>query len=284
MGIVVQTKKLGDDRILVCPIEDLTMIDGLISKYKQDFQVSMPDISGKLVETKLVGDGHLVAKWIPLSQSNRVTPPDVVAGETVLIYQYADTDEYHWDTVFNEPSLRRLERVLHMYSNLRTGNKPYDRNSSYWFEVSTTDKLVQLHTSNSDGERVMYDIILNTDSSTLTVKDDQGNSVILDSIAGSLKTVTNKTVDVTTDVVNVHAATEINIKGDQRVNIVTKAAHVVTDTLVADVSGTADINAARVNLKGKGGGPLLGLVNGGSICKYDGNPHVDVSMQIFGTK
>lgn len=244
MGIVVANKPLGDDRVAICPIEDLTMIDGLISKYTQDYVVSLPDISGNIKETKLVGDGHLIAKWIPISQSNRVSPPDVVAGETVLIYQYADTDEYYWDTVFNEPSLRRLERVIHMYCDIKSGNLPYDRSTSYWHEVSTVDKKIQIHTSTSDGEPSTYDVVLDTAAATFTLSDSLGNTIHLDSQKGVLTSTTTSEINTNTATTNIHASVTVNILGTDQVNINTKAAHVAADTVVADIAKTATINAS----------------------------------------
>lgn len=284
LGIVVKDKAKGDDRIMVCPIEDLTFIEGLLADYKQDFNVSLPDINGKTNNVELLGDGHVVAKWIPYGQSNRVTPPDVRRGETVQIFQYADNDEYHWTTIFNEPSLRRLETVTYMYSDLAVGDTPYDKSSAYWFEVSTTDKTIKLHTSKSNGESVGYDIVLDTGAATLLITDDVGNSIKLDSNRGSLDTITTKEVGITTETVNIKAAMTVNITGDQQVNITTKAAHIVTDTLVADVLQTADINAATINLKGTTGDTLKGVVNGSTICPFSGKPHVDVSTVIFSNK
>lgn len=284
LGIVVKNKAKGDDRIMVCPIEDLTFIEGLLAEYTQDFNVSLPDINGKINGVKLLGDGHVVAKWIPYGSSNRISPPDVRAGETVQIFQYADNDEYHWTTIFNEPSLRRLECATYMYSDLANGSKPYDKASSYWFEVSTADKTIKLHTSKSNGETVGYDVVLDTGTATLLVTDDVGNSVHLESNQGRLSTVTTKEINATTETVNIKAAMAVNITGDQQVNITTKAAHVVAETLVADVTKTADINAATINLKGTAGDNLKGIVNGSTICPFSGKPHVDVSTVIFSNK
>ena len=149
----------------------------------------MPNAKGVLEATKSVGEAIIKAKWVPLGHSNRITPPDVVKNESVIIMKFGDTDEYYWTTIFREPMLRRLETVLYAFGNLAKGLVKWDKTSSYWFEVSTHDKYLHLKTTKSNGEAFEYDVKIDTDKSNLTIKDNIDNQIVLDSPS---KTITLK--------------------------------------------------------------------------------------------
>jgi hypothetical protein len=192
LGIVIVTKPRGTDYIEVSPIEDLPLVNGLIADVKYKYDITLPDAKGKPISSKVEGNNIIKAKWIPFGHSNRMSAPDVVKNETVVLFRFADTDEYYWTTIFREPSIRRLETVLYGFGDIPTGLVPFDKDSSYWVEVSTHDKYIHLHTSTSDGEPYEYDIIIETGSGSVTVKDNVGNSYVLDSTSGTISATANE--------------------------------------------------------------------------------------------
>ena len=198
LGIVTVNKEPDSDWIAVTPCEHIGLQNGLISEQNKQYNVSGQDAKGIPQQFNVESESTLRAKWIPYAHSNRDTAPDVVKNETVLIFTYGDTNEYYWTTLFREPGLRRLERVCYMYGNLASGLLPYDKDSSYWLEVDTINKRVHLHTAMSDGERFEYDIVLDTGNSNLTVTDNAGNEIILDSLQNTLTINTNQSVQVNT--------------------------------------------------------------------------------------
>lgn len=181
LGIVIKDKQRGSDLISVLPIEELPMSDGLIKDAKKEFKAKGVDSKSVSKISSVEGNLELIAKWIPFGHSNRISSPDVIKNETVILFRFADTEEYYWTTIFREPSLRRLETVLYAFGNLSKGMIPFDKDSSYWLEVSTHDKYVKLHTSKSDGEPYEYDVIINTDTGSIELKDDIGNVIRLTS-------------------------------------------------------------------------------------------------------
>lgn len=180
LGVILENKEPNSDMVKVMPIEQLSLFTGPLDQQKLMFDVNLPDSQGVKKNNKVEGGVEIVAKWI-FSGGNRITAPDVINGETVIIYQFADTDEYYWELLFREPSIRRLEHVNYSYSNLPKGRNPYDKTSSYWFEVSTRDKYIQLHTSKNDNELFEYDIKIDTADGNLVIKDDIDNHVTIDS-------------------------------------------------------------------------------------------------------
>lgn len=209
LGIVIETKPRGTDYIEVSPIEDLPFAEGLIADIKYKYDVTLPDAQGIARSSKIEGNNQLRAKWIPHGHSNRMTAPDVVKNETVIIFRYADTDEYYWTTVFREPNIRRLETVLYAYGDIPSGLIPFDKDSSYWCEVSTHDKYIHVHTAKSDGEPYEYDVKIDTANGYVLVTDDVGNFYKLDSPTGTISAKANEEIILTAPKLTLNASTRI---------------------------------------------------------------------------
>lgn len=211
LGIVVETKPKHTDYILVSPIESLNIQEqGNIKDKSKSFEGNVKEIESSNFKTQLESTNYLRAKWLPFSNSNRITAPDVAASETVILFKFGNVDEYFWTTLFREPELRRLETVLYAYSNIPKGLKPFDKSSSYWLEVSTRDKHVHLHTSNSDGEPYIYDVIVNTKTGYIHLKDNVGNSIELNSHSGSVNLKAVASINLSAPAVNINANTITN--------------------------------------------------------------------------
>ncbi len=212
IGIATADKKPGSDQLIVFPVEELVGILGDVSKATTKVTGSIPDSTGAVKHINASGQNTIVASWLPMSAGNRITAPDVYKGETVRIYRYADTSDYYWAAMFREPSIRRLEDVVYAYSNIKSGNKAFDKTTSYWINISTRNKRVQLHTANNDGEQAAYDVIIDTANGTFTVEDNLGNNLVLDSVAGTLVgTINNSiTLNTKTAVINTSSDTQVN--------------------------------------------------------------------------
>lgn len=232
-GIVALDKARDSEYAKIVPIEHITIVDGVsetvtasgsgkierktgpggkpLSNQTSSYSVNIPDHQGVNRDESLSGDIMIVAKWIAIGQSNRVTAPDVIAGETVMLYQMSDTDEYRWTTLLHEPSIRRQETVCYMFGNIPNGQVPMDKDHSYWIEFSTHDKYVKLHTSKNDTEPFAYDFTLDTANGSFTVTDDVGNSIVLDSSQNKITFNTLDTIEANTKKVVINADTSVDI-------------------------------------------------------------------------
>lgn len=243
LGIVAVDKPTTFFEITVMPLEHIVDQQGDIndtSDYKSN--TTNHKNTPYKVETKV--SNVLKAKWIPLSSSNRLSAPDVIKGETVMIYTYADTNEYYWTTVFNEPEIRRLEKVLYGFSNLSSGARAeaFDRTTSYWAEVDTLNKYIKIHTSDNDGEFTTYDIFINTKEGSITIEDGVGNFLKHDSKQDTLTAQYNKEINI--------LAPTVNIKSDV-LNIENKELNIesvkITETSVTRYS---EANGASITSEG----------------------------------
>ena len=181
IGIVAENKPRNGDFIMVSPVEKVTSSKGRLAETEHVYEVESLDVNGIVSKEKVTGQSIIKAKWMPLSEGNRQTAPDVREGESVRLWKYGNSSEYYWQTMYREPSIRRLETVLYCYGNLPSGNTPWDKDSSYWHEVSTHDQHLWWKTTQSNGEAYSYDIKLDTRNSNYTVHDNVGNIFLLDS-------------------------------------------------------------------------------------------------------
>lgn len=181
IGIVAKHKPEETDMIEVQPIERATTVSGKLDEASVEYDTKNTDHQGVASSLSLTAGATINARWIPLNHSNRITSPNVRAGETVMIYQYRDTDSFYWDTMFREPSIRRLERVLYAYCNIPDGNEPFDKSSSYWMEFDTINKNITISTSKSDKEQYVYKIQLDAVNNKLLMGDSHGNRFGIDS-------------------------------------------------------------------------------------------------------
>lgn len=252
LGIVLETKSRTSDVIRVYPVEELPFVDGNLSTFSKQYSNTGINAKGVEQKTNLSADVSINAKWFPDGHDNRITSPDVVSGETVKIYRFGDTDEYYWTTLFREPKLRRKETVCYGFSNIEGGLSEFDKDSSYWFEVSTHDKKIQLHTSNNDGEPFTYDFTLDTDTGSLIITDSIGNTITLNSDAHviNLKNSDGAEFDMNKGDVT------LNVPGTYTVN----AGHYVNNS-PTDHNRTVNLNQGY-NAKGDNGSGKTGSLQG----------------------
>lgn len=198
LGIVVKDKERESWNILVDPIEEMTLELGELDDSHREYRSELQDARGVKQVAKVKGGSAVEAKWLPFGDSNRATPPDVCKGETVMIWQYGDTQKFAWTTAMFEPGLRHLEIVRYMYSNLPSGITPFNEDSSYWMEWDTVNKRIRLHTSDNDGEAAAYDFEIDGKTGTASFKDNVGNSGTLVSPSGDMTIETTGSVNVKT--------------------------------------------------------------------------------------
>lgn len=221
LGIVVENKPVGSDMIMVSPMEVLNIQPaGSIKDASTKFEGTLKNSSGKNFASEMKSTNYVKAKWLAFGQSNRITSPDVVANETVVLFKFGDVDEYYWTTIFREVELRRQETVLYGFGNIKSGISAFDKSTSYWLEVDTKNKTVKFHTAMNDGEYTEYDIVVDTKAGTFTLKDKKGNTFMLDSkqdkfVVNALKEISGTAGEV----INLKAPTinlegNVNIKGN----------------------------------------------------------------------
>ena len=126
----------------------------------------------------LTKSNNILAKWARLGQGNRITPPNVVKGEHVVILRFSNRDEYYWETINYYLGLRKKEHAVFFFSNDDSSSKDSDIEKGYYLEVSPKNSKVKLHLGN---DAVSYDFELKGKEGIVELKDDKDNAFKLDS-------------------------------------------------------------------------------------------------------
>ena len=274
LGIVIEDKPVGSDFVMVSPVEVLNIQQsGLIKEQKTTFEGTHKKADGTGFATEMKARNYLKAKWLPLGHSNRLTAPDLVKNETILLFKFGDVDEYYWTTIFREVELRRQETVLYGFSNLKAGISAFDKTTSYWLEVDTRKKTIKFHTAMNDGEFTEYDIIFDTKQGNVLFTDKRGNYIYLDSPKDTV------TVNMLKDIVGV-AGQDINVKAGR--DIIANAGKNIEATAGSSVT----IKAPNINLIGnvniQGNITTSGSSGGSGQFKIKGQMNIEGSSNTQG--
>lgn len=249
LGVITKDKLPVEDTVSVLPVEHISDLQG------------DPESN---ITTHGEVDAHntITAVWLSTTDS-RTSPPDVVAGEEVLLYRYADTAVTYWVTKHQNLKLRKLEHVKHTFSNTPKEDEDATVDKSYFFEVSTRDKHIILQTSNNDKEAAKYIIKLDTKNGILTIQDDLDNHIVLDSTSRSID-ITTSTVTMNIDQLNVHGDAHFTktmlIEGTTTVN---------SDTAI-NASTTISESLSVANTVSAGGMSSSGSVSAGGAVTASG--------------
>lgn len=215
IGVVNANKKLSKDTIEVTPIEHTSLVHGELTDFKEDLEITSQDYQGNEWSEKLTTTTGIMARWIPIGQTHRLTSPDVRRGDLVLLYQYGDSDEYWWEEFRrnDKKMVRRLETLVWGISNNSEENKEDDYDSMYTWEVSTHRKILQVHTAKNDKEPFEYWIQLDTKTGRLVIKDDDDNYIEFDSSKRFIK-IHNKDksyVELDKQIITIHSLDKVII-------------------------------------------------------------------------
>lgn len=196
IGIIARDIEEDSKFVEIFPVENQTYTDGEIDS-TEDIVIDNEDIYGNKQKILIPKRVTVVAEWLVLGNSNRISAPNVKKGEEVIIYRYADTDRFYWVTMFNELDLRRKEKVIHYYGNTDLFKEELNEENTYWTKIDTINKKVHLHTSDNDGELTTYDIEIDTKAGVLKITDGKNNKIQLDSSTDKLSVNINKDMEIT---------------------------------------------------------------------------------------
>ena len=264
VGIAVKDKELASDEIEVYPVEHLPLEDNKLGEAKT-VSVNKPDSFGKQISVQVERENIIVARWLPIYGSNRVTPPDIIKNETVLLIQYGDTDQFYWVDMKNELGLRRKETALFLFGNEPNFGVDLGFNNSYWYRVSSHGKKVEFHTSDNDGELCTYDIRIDTKNGYFELIDGRGNYIKLDSSIDTLFANINK------DIV-VRNGRDIDVQNGRDVK--------VNNARNIDISNGNDVSVTNGNDITVDNGSNITINNGGNITINNGG---DTSLDTGGS-
>lgn len=303
-GIVAANKPLGSDEIEVTPMEDTPALSGEVTDNSQTYDAKGASTNGSTFSASIETTASIKAKWYSGSDTNRITAPDVRRGEEVEILRYADTDQYFWRTSQQNKSLRRLETVIHSWSNNSKENVDNDFDSTYSMEISTHRKVMRLHTAKNDDEFCAFDIQIDTKNGTVVIQDDVDDYIFLDAKNRQIKfknaddsfiDINKKTIEINApDSVTINTkAFALNASASNTIKSPTNSTEGNTQLIKATTTNDGTLTVTKMatlnggfvasNASGSGGdvGHVIGPVRFSSAATFEssvqinGNLHVD---------
>ena len=249
LGLVAANKALSSKIIEAVPIEHTSFANGDISDSASPVSTTAKDSKGANYSAEINTTTSIKATWLPLGSSNRMTAPDVRRGETVALYRFADTDEFHWTTCKDDMDLRKLETVIYAFSATQVEGAKTDANNSYYLEVSTHNKMLHLHTSTANGEPFAYDIQLNTATGFIIITDDQGNIITFNTPEHRISMLNQDAslIEVNKTNINLSCAATISMQcADLKIN----ASSSVTETSPSTTFNTTTTHNGHMDITG----------------------------------
>lgn len=181
----------GQDTLKVIDIEKLPNLHGKLSDKTTTVTSNSTDTAGKTHAAKVNVGAGIPCKWINYF-GNRLLPPDIRQGERVLIYRYGDSKDYFWCPTNLDESYRTTEHLILGVSNRKKkGGGKLNRDNTYFLELNTHNKTINIQTSKSNGEKFKYNFTIDANKGNVRIGDDVGNEVYLDS-ANTLVQLKNK--------------------------------------------------------------------------------------------
>lgn len=182
LGTVVKDKEKDSHIVYAIPYEVLTDLDGNLQNATQKVSGTLTEDAGKVFSstTKRVA---LRCEWLPFGDL-RTTSPDMVLGEQVIIYRYADTQDYYWTPKRQDLMNRKLEHIVLTLSNTKEDQEektaPFKK--VYTITLSTRDGYLSIVTNDNQKEKAVYEVLLNTKDGIFKLSDNKENALVLNSV------------------------------------------------------------------------------------------------------
>lgn len=240
LGEVAVNKKLDSRLIEVTPTEHLSFVDGQLTDNLTTQTSQGTDAQGNAYTTSVDTSVTVEAEWLNFTEPNRTTAPDVRRGESVLIWRYADSDKFWWTCNVARPDLRKLETIVHAYSDTTDESVKSGPDTTYYMEISTHRGIIHIHTSKSNGEPFVYDMQLNCKDGSFLFQDDIGNYWSMDSknVRHEFKNSDGSWIDMNRKIINIFAPDTVNITADKG-NINMKAGTDITHNAGSNITSKA---------------------------------------------
>lgn len=217
-GIVLEDKLPNVETLSVQLLEINPFTDG-----KVEVQTDTIDVGDSATDTfETVEVSNAIEATYFSFLTNRAYAPDVKKNEQVLVFRYADSQNYYWFPLGRDDHLRRTERVTIRASNNLTVPQGLSDNNSYTLELDTKYQgHILLKTSKTSGEKYQYQIKIDTQKNTIQICDDKNNQILLDSNVPRVLLTNNNgsMVDVVKKNVNILAPEDIILKAGRQILI-----------------------------------------------------------------
>lgn len=117
-----------------------------------------------------------------LGSNTNLDVPDIHIGEMLLITNFCGDEKFYWSCMDRKDHIRHVEHFRLGINDERKTNKEIHDDNTYYIDLDTRKhKRILLSTANSDGEKYRYFIHMDAVKNQLTINDDAGNIIQIES-------------------------------------------------------------------------------------------------------
>lgn len=272
LGLVANNKEVDAKIINVVPIEQTPFLDGELVSMPFESEQAGSEGDDAEFNVKVTSDVAVTATWLSLN-SNRATPPDVRRGMRVLLWKFADQNDFFWTYAGLDDHLFKLETVIFRIS--ATSDEDADSlapENCYSLEMCSRTGKITLQTSKANGEFCVYAFQFNMKDGKAVLCDELGNSFMLDSANTilELENADGTRLALDKEIIEAFANDRMDVETGKSVNIKTKTVNVKAESLnvntqkntftTPETEFTGNVTIGG-NLNQKGSGNFEGAAN-----------------------
>lgn len=238
-------------KLEVSPSEPFGDADGELLSLPFESEVSGQSADGSEYTAKVTLNPAMECTWFPMG-SNRNTPPDIRRGERVIIWRYADTDQFFWTETGWDDHLRRLETVHYRWSATKDPSADMTDSANYYhLQVSTHEGMIHLETTDKNGEIGVYTLQINTKDGIVALQDNFGNFLTWTSEDRdiAIQNGDGTILRLNKEIFYAYAKDKILMIADKAILMQTKQYVMQTQTALIEASSSYTVKTPRYNVE-----------------------------------
>lgn len=250
IGRAAENLTIGSTLLQVVPIEHLIFLDGELKSNPSPLTVKGKDAAGNATSTTVTMDNAIEAEWLP-NTSNQITPPCIRRGERVYIYRYADRDEFRWTDTGLDRQYRKLESATYAWNATQNeSDNSQSPENHYYAEVSAHKGAITVGTSKANGEKAAYLIQINAKDGNLTITDDLGQVVFIDSVNHVIHAINADRSELTLNkqIITIQCQDTVNLTALKAFNITTKDLNIKATNITVNASSQVTVTTQTAKL------------------------------------
>lgn len=252
LGIAGETLKAGQRQLEVVPIERAGFLDGEFTGGNKPLQSQGQDRTGLEYQKSINTSNTVTAMWYP-GTSNRIFPPTITKGEQVVLYRYADTDQFYWTAEGMSDHLRATDTLsVGVSAKGKSDEEPLGPDNSYHFEMSSENKTITLKTSQANGEVCLFTAQFNMEKGFFEVATHAGDMVQIDfpSKSVAMQNSAGSRVEMNGKKVTIEAPDSIEMITKSLIVNASTEIKVTTTNYTLQANASAKISSANVEIAG----------------------------------
>lgn len=282
-GLVAENKPLETKVVLYVPVEETPIINGDVVSQNQRLETKYKDQDGIEQTATLYTNIARPAIWLP-DDTFRLTAPDVRRMEKIRLYRYGDSPNIYWKEMGDGKRKRRGETiVLGASARLNLGESGLTDDEDalinhYRVELSGHRKIINITTSDVNGEIAIYSLLLDGGGGRISLGDNQGNEFVLNTLAKQWALRNNEGTFIVLDKKNLLMGAEegIYVQADESISMITKQLFMQSETMIVQAK---QIQSSAEVWKHKGNFYVEGDYGFTGEGKATGGLHVTQKLQ-----